>query len=122
MFQNNVKIQWMDESTVFGTRLGQAIANAGTNPRKVSMATGVDYPYLTKLINYPEKYVPSVDVLKKLATIPFLKDLVEDELESRLLNDYDISIVADAMIKMLGRDTPKTRVIKQKMKALLDGQ
>lgn len=115
MLQYNVRMSIMEE---FGERLSQKLAQAGLSVRQAALQSGVDYPFLTKIIS--GKKPVSLDVLNKLQTIPALRDFAAREKVERMMREYDTDSVISGALKLLDENPERVPKIRLLMRDLSD--
>lgn len=115
MLQPNIRMTIMEE---FGERLSQKLAQVGLSVRQAALQSGVDYPFLSKIVS--GKKSASLDVLNRLQTIPSLRDFAAREKVERMMREYDTDSVISGALKLLDENPERVPKIKLLMREISD--
>ena len=119
MLRNSVKIICMDEQRdSFIVELSSRLSEIGMSTRQAALRSGVDYPFLSKILS--GKSPVSFDVLDKLKTIPELKDIASKEKAAKIMRDFGVDAVVGATIEFLKKNPDRVPGIKKEISSLLD--
>lgn len=118
MSANNVRIIIMDG---FGARLANILDAVKMTPRQAAMRSGVDYPFLIRLINNPEK-IPTPETLAKLEKVPELKDFIAREKIDQMVRNYGADSIVEATIQFLKKHPERVPGIRKEIADLIDWQ